>query len=115
MTPIDPLFSKGPKDIPPLTTTTKQYLGRYCGQMEDICYIMCPGTALNHHNTEFNTSMKKVSDTELHIYALKDIHKGNEILYNYNNNGSPPKWFGEFVKSHEIPIPFKGYNDFMDK
>ena len=70
-------WSKGPDDIPPLTTTTKQYLGRYCGQMEDICYIMCPGTALNHHNTEFNTSMKKVSDTELHIYALKDIHKGS--------------------------------------
>ena len=48
--------------------------------MEDICYIMCPGTALNHHNTEFNTSMKKVSDTELHIYALKDIHKGGLII-----------------------------------
>ena len=47
--------------------------------MEDICYIMCPGTALNHHNTEFNTSMKKVSGTELHIYALKDIHKGSLI------------------------------------
>ena len=47
--------------------------------MEDICYIMCPGTSLNHHSSEFNTSMKKVSDTELHIYALKDIHKGGLI------------------------------------
>ena len=53
--------------------------------MEDICYIMCPGTALNHHNTEFNTSMKKVSDTELHIYALKDIHKGGLISESISN------------------------------
>ena len=47
--------------------------------------------------------------------GLGHFFKGDEILYNYNNNGIPPKWFGEFVKSHKIPIPFKDYNDYMDK
>ena len=41
--------------------------------MDGICYIMCPGTAINHHETDPNTSMKKISDTEIHIYAIQGM------------------------------------------
>ena len=83
--------------------------------MDGICYIMCPGTAINHHETDPNTSMKKISDTEIHIYAMKDLYPGDEICYNYNFNGTPPKWLADFVRIHKIPLPFSGFNDYMEK
>ena len=54
---------KSKDDIPPLTTTTKKYLENYCGQTEDLCYILCPGSSLNHTKTEPNISGKKISNT----------------------------------------------------
>ena len=54
---------KSKDDIPPLTTPTKKYLENYCGQTEDLCYVLCPGSSLNHTKTGPNISGKKISDT----------------------------------------------------
>ena len=53
---------KSKDDIPPLTIPTKKYLENYCGQTEDLCYILCPGSSLNHIKTGPNVSGKKISD-----------------------------------------------------
>ena len=57
------IIFKSKQDIPPLTTATKKYLENYCGQTEDLCYILCPGSSLNHTKTEPNVSGKKISGT----------------------------------------------------
>ena len=104
----------GPDDIPPLTESTKQYLTDYCAQTDGICYIMCPGSTVNHHKTQPNTSVKKFSDTELHSYAIKDIHPGDELFCDYVDFGIPPKWLVELVNAYNIPLTFRGFNDFLD-
>ena len=43
----------------------------YCAQADGLCYIMCPGSTLNHHKSDPNTKVKKISQTELHSYAIK--------------------------------------------
>ena len=105
----------GPDDIPPLTDVTKQYLTDYCAQTDGICYFMCPGSTVNHHKTEPNTAVKKVSQSELHSYAIRDLQPGDELFCDYVDFGIPPKWLAEFVKLHKIPLPFDGFNDFVEK
>ena len=105
----------GPEDIPPLTDVTKQYLTDYCAQTDGICYFMCPGSTVNHHKTESNTAVKKFSESELHSYAIRDLQVGDELFCDYVDFGTPPKWLAEFVKLHKIPLPFDGFNDFVEK
>ena len=68
-----------------------------------------------HSKTEANTAVKKITDTELHSFAIKDIEVGQELLCDYIEFGIPPKWLEEFVKIHNIPLPFEGFNDFLEK
>ena len=100
--------------MPPLTDATKHYLTDYCAKTDGICYIMCPGSTLNHNRTNPNTRVKKVSENELHSYALKDLHPGDELFCDYVDFGVPPKWLAELVKTHNISMPFDGFNDFID-
>ena len=44
------IILNGPEDVPPLTESTKQFLADYCFQVDGTCYIMCPGSTLNHRD-----------------------------------------------------------------
>ena len=76
---------------------------------------MCPGSTVNHHKTESNTAVKKFSESELHSYAIRDLQVGDELFCDYVDFGTPPNWLAEFVKLHQIPLPFDGFNDFVAK
>ena len=107
------ILFNGPEDIPPLTDATLQYMKDYCFQVEDLCGILIPGNSVNHHPTRFNVTTVKISEEEAHKVATRDIQCGEEILLNYADFGSPPHWLVEFAKKHNIPLTFKGYNDYV--
>ena len=102
-----------PNDIPPLTEPTKTYLANYCAQIDGLCFIMCPGSTLNHDSQRANTELVKISNVEIHGIVTKDIEAGEELVCDYIRFGEPPSWLVELVKQFDIPLPFEGYNDYL--
>lgn len=103
----------GPGDVPPLTEATKSFMANYCAQIDGVCFLMIPGSTLNHDSERANTKMMKISSVEIHGVATKDIEVGEELLCDYIAFGVPPLWLAEFVKQNGILLPFQGYNDFL--
>ena len=104
---------KGPEDIPPLTEATKSVIGNYILQIDGLCFIMVPGSTVNHNSKGANTKVEKISNIEVHGVATIDIGVGEELFCDYVEFGEPPKWLADFSKHYNIPMPFKGYNDFL--
>ena len=47
------------------------------------------------------------------ISLEKDINPGEELLCDYVEFGKPPQWLANFVKKHNIPLAFEGFNEFV--
>ena len=47
------------------------------------------------------------------ISLEKDINPGEELLCDYVEFGKPPQWLADFVKKHNIPLAFEGFNEFV--
>ena len=74
---------------------------------------MLPGSSVNHHTQGANTEVVKISDTEVHGVATKDIEAGDELLCDYVHFGEPPSWLSSFAQDQHITLPFKGHNHFL--
>jgi len=103
------------EDIPPLTKSTKEYLSNYMFQTGDVCGFAIPGSSVNHDKERANEIIVKVSDNELTSFATRNIQKGEEILGNYEQYGTPPKWLIDFARKHDVweYMLFKGYNEYV--
>ena len=101
------------KDFPNLTDMTKRFVANYCAKVDDVCFIMTPGSSVNHHHKEHNTRVIKVSDVEIHGVATRDIEINEELFCDYVEFGTPPEWLVSFAKEHGIQLPFKECNDFV--
>ena len=66
-----------------------------------------------HNSQGANTKVEKISNIEVHGIATIDIGVGEELFCDYVEFGEPPKWLADFSKTYNIPMPFKGYNDFL--
>ena len=73
---------KGPEDIPPLTEATKSVIGNYILQIDGLCFIMVPGSTVNHNSKGANTKVEKISNIEVHGIATIDIGVGEDIHTN---------------------------------
>ena len=102
-------------DIPPLTEATKKYLSHYMFQTNDVVDIHLPGDSKNHDSDRANTTTVEIGNDKIRGIVTKDIEKGEELLLDYSEFGSPPKWFVDFVIKHDMlqTMPFKGYNIFV--
>ena len=60
------------------SAATKQYMTNYCVQVEGIIIMGCPGSTVNHNKIYHNVAIKKISDTEFHVYAVRDVSPGKE-------------------------------------
>ena len=96
----------GPADVPPLTETTKSFLSNYAAQIDGVCFMMLPGSSLNHYAHGKNTKLVKVSDVEVHGVTTKDIEAGQELLADYKDYGKPPQWLTKFVKDNHTKLCF---------
>jgi len=71
-----------------------------------------PGFGLNHH-----TSPNVVQRTDdlgcIHLYALMDIKKGEEMFEDYRLFGSAPEWLRDFASNHNIRLTFQNCNDYV--
>jgi len=108
---------KGPEDVPPLTESTKMFLSDFCYQVDGTCYINIPGSIVNHNKGDPTTGLRKISETEIQIYAVRDIEIGEELTCDYYAEfGFPPKWLKEFVRMNNIEhLPFIGFNEFVEQ
>ena len=102
-------------DLPPLTDTFMKYVPDYIGNAEDLYLIFIPGMSCNHHATNANIWIEKISDSIVHVTARKDINKGNELFLDYHSmgNGAPPEWLADFAIEHNVPLNYKGFCDFL--
>ena len=108
------LLFQSKDDLPPhLTKASIQYLAGYIGNTGDLCRLFIPGLSANHHETQANIWLKKISDHIVHITARRDIHKGEELFHDYSLNGNPPLWLADFAKEHNVFMNYKGYCDFV--
>ena len=103
----------GKEDLPPLTETFMDYFPEYIGSTDDICHMFVPGIGCNHHVTKANIWFEKYSDRIVHVIALKDISKGEELLHDYHDNGTPPEWLSNFAKEHNKHLNYKEFCDFI--
>ena len=100
-------------DLPPITETSVKYLAEYIGNAGDLTEIFIPGISVNHFPEKANIWIKKISECTIHITARKDIRRGEELFYDYNDFGTPPQWLVDFAKEYDVPINYKGYCDFI--
>ena len=107
------LVFRSKDDLPYLTKTSVKYLASYIGNAGDMCKIFIPGISSNHHAAKANIWIKKISDDIVHITARSDIAKGEEMFYDYNDNGIPPSWLADFAKEYNVSLNYKGYCNFV--
>ena len=67
---------------------------------------LCADWEMNHYCFRDLFRYQKVS-------LEKDINPGEELLCDYVEFGKPPQWLANFVKKHNIPLAFEGFNEFV--
>jgi hypothetical protein len=71
-----------------------------------------PGNGLNHSSETANTIYSKSSEG-IDLYALTDIHVGDELLDDYRRHGRAPDWLLAFAAKYQVNLNFADCNDFV--
>ena len=75
--------------------------------------MLIPGNSLNH-NLEPNIIYRWMGNNNgIHLVALQDIAKGEELFDDYRRFGKAPDWLLTFARDKQIPLNFVGCNDFV--
>ena len=74
-------------------------------------HMWIPGNSLNH-TLDPNTVCRWMGNG-IHLVALQDIAKDEELVDDYRRYGKAPDWLLEFARDKQIALMFEGCNDYV--
>jgi len=103
-----------------------RYVADYLGGVllpngDTIPILLWPGNVMNHSCEENNVVLVPQVDTgstgpklrKIRILTIKDVKRGDVILYDYRIHGNVPDWYAQWVTEHGVESVFPGDNDYV--
>lgn len=94
------------------TTATPSQEDRFVG-------MWIPGNGLNHNeepNTVYRPHPTGGTSVGIHLVALDDVRKGDELTDDYRRHGTAPIWLQDFCQEYNVSsLNFADCNDFVNE